>query len=354
MFKEFSWAHDHLRRWMYSFVQARTMRETPLDGFTQYRGWFTYVYNASSFVVAIGLTFWMVISWMEFSSREDDLDPMLFSGIVATSAGLLLLILTDVNPMKVLQKMHRTMTITLSASTWSGLKNRLILVNLLCASFFGAALLITSIHLLSRSSLFSWSYILTYMFTGIRFGRLFTNGTIGFILKHYDVSINVEIGHRDGAGGLAVVGNYSLRQTSTLLIPLNWLVSWFLVIGWTGYYSNWVGRFVILLLIVLIAALVGLAVPIFYFRHRIICWKKTNGITCHEAEVRRSIVGRQLAAKLRRQRYNKLYDLATLSDWPVSPEALKISLLGIVLPLVLTVVSLISQFTLTALTRAID
>ena len=158
------------------------------------------------------------------------------------------------------------------------------------------------------------------------------NGALGDQLIKRGVKLNLRLGHRDGACGLAFVGDFFLRQLFGLIIPTIWLTFWLVSIvvneDHNEDYGHWWRLFLILYGIVIALACVALLRPMVDFGEMMRVWMSESDT--QESEKRR----------MGKQEYD--YESALMPKVPVSPTAVRTCLLGIVFPMALAAASAIA------------
>ena len=306
--------------------------ESPEDCFDQYRQYYIKIISIASCLITIIAVVLMIRDGINRreeclpSGISDCYDSMFFSGVLVVSAALILTIVTDRDPMKVLRQLHRMSVIDLSWGTWISIKVEIRNANILFC-FTGATILFF-VSMGLNDELRELPYVLTYVLTGVRFGRMVANGTVGWLLKRHDSVIYVNTSNRDGAGGFAVVGNFCIIQTSALLAPLCWIIYWLIDMLWRTEHVDWLLFFLLLIAVVLVTAFGGLFWPLNSFRKMIIDWKKNR------------LLYSETADRIRKDRNDpQIYSMSTIPNWPISRETLRTAALGTVLPIVLTVMA---------------
>ncbi len=172
----------------------------------------------------------------------------------------------------------------------------------------------------------SWStgpIIFAYAVSGMRIGRLSANGVALRWLRKHQIEVSLIPGHRDGANGLAIIGNFYLRQAIPLLIPLGWLSYWMAEIYTNPNYrefSMWLGGYLALIVIVLVALTLGFVCPILITRDRIVQWKERFDV-------------QQRVAQGKDKQF--IYDVATLPETPFSLDTIRMATVSIIFPILL-------------------
>ena len=323
-------------------MSNRDKLPTPEDCFNEYRQYYIKVFNSVCLILAILVTGYMIIEATSFIGKCKKAldasgcnDRMFFSGVLVSSVALFIILATDRDPMKVLRHLHRTSVISLCASQWDEIRRYLRRVNLSawvgCTGIlFIVAMVVVRPNL--DDELEKLPFIAAYALTGARFGRIVSNGIVGLILRKNGVVLHVDTSNRDGAGGLAVVGNFYIIQVSVLLIPLCWITYWLIDMFWTGEYQHWFAIFIVLIGVVLVTGVVGLIIPLCKFREMMLDWKRKNSIY--------EVIARKM---WQNRRDFHVRALATIPDWPISSETLRTALLGTTLPIVLTAMAFVGN-----------
>ena len=135
-------------------------------------------------------------------------DKMFVSGVLATIAALAVIILVDDDPVRVMQRLQDVGVIAavpLEVRRWS--------IPVSSAIGRGFALVLFLVAMRGFDNLFSdtrcadrvvtWPFIVAYTFTGVRFGRIVSNGVIWHRMS---ARLNLYVRHPDGTGGIAFVG----------------------------------------------------------------------------------------------------------------------------------------------------
>ena len=309
----------------------KTRLESPDNCFCDYRQYYIKIINIASCLITIFAVYLMISDGIKereqctkYSSNCHD--RMFFSGVLVVSAALILAVVTDRDPMKVLRQLHRTSVISLSCGTWYRIKMEIRNANIV-SCFLGAIILFFVSRGLTEN-LRELPYVLAYVLTGVRFGRMVANGTVGWLLKKRGSVIYVNTSNSDGAGGFAVVGDFCTVHTSALLVPLCWIIYWLIDMLLRNNYVGWFSFFLLLIVVVVATALGGLFWPLSSFRKMIIDWKQNQRLYCITADL------------IRKDRNDpQIYSMSTIPDWPISRETLRTAALGTVLPIVLTVMA---------------
>ena len=170
-----------------------------------------------------------------------------------------------------------------------------------------------------------------YILAALRFGRMAASGVLGNHLSTRGVKLNVRLYHRDGAGGLAFVGNFFLRQASALIVPMVWLVFWLVSMAvdrdYYIRYSHWWLLFLALFVIVVAIACLSLVRPMMSFGRMIRIWMADSAVQEREK------------SEMSDQDYD--YEVALMPKVPISGNAVRTSLLGVVFPMTLAAASAI-------------
>lgn len=324
-------------------MSNRDILATPEDCFNEYRQYYIKIFNSVCLIIAMLVTVYMIkeatyiIGECEKNAKASECsDRMFFSGVLVSSVALFIILATDRDPMKVLRHLHRTSVISLSALQWDEIRRCLRRVNLSAWIGCTGILFIVAMIFVRPSlddELGKLPFIAAYALTGARFGRIVSNGTAGRILRKNGVVLHVDASNRDGAGGLAVVGNFYIIQVSVLLIPLCWITYWLIDMFWTREYQQWLEIFIVLIGVVFATAVVGLIIPLCSFRKMMLDWKRNRNI--YKVIVHRIWQDR---------RDPHVRALATIPDWPISSETLRTALLGTTLPIVLTAMAFVRFF----------
>ena len=259
-----------------------------------------------------------VVTYMMVTS--DGTDEMFWSGTVVTFGALLLAIATEGNPLQLTFTLKRAGLVNITEHQQSKIVGRELLINGTLHVLFGIILFIAGRYAAKlepdKSSLM---FIMAYVLTGLRFARMSANGTMGYRLLKSGVHVTPIVGHRDGAGGLSMIGNFFLRQVSALVIPAAWLIYWIISVAISRdtcvVYCKWVPFFFGLTLIVGVVFVIGLVLPMAAFRTMILEWESHKG------------------------REHSEYELATMMHVPISPAAMQVVLASVALPVVLSTAS---------------
>ena len=317
--------------------------------FSDYRACGVRAYNIVSFVLLVIITVLMLIGNLDDKQR-DVRDQMFPTGMMATVAALFLSILTDRSPITLLRKMHNTTLVSLPRNQESRILCYQTKCNMLSHVIYGVVLFLAGLGFTIVSICMNCTvivadtapFVAAYVLTGMRFGRMTANGFVLYYARDLCSRVNLRIGHRDGAGGLAIVGQFCWTQVSSLIIPITWLVYWVVAINLDpvsigSCYNQWTLLFVMLIGLVMSAAWFGCVRPMKTFNEIMVNWKK-----CRERKHRTSTLGEE-------QRQSYYYELAIMPNWPASPEDVRIALMGIVFPVLLASTSALLTVILTGL-----
>ena len=307
--------------------------------FFDYRARGTWAYNIVSAALVGIVTVSMFTSELDDKQRDAG-DQMFPTGTLATIAALFLSTMTDRSPITLLRKMHNAALVSLPQSQESQIMRFQTLCSFWSHVVYGAILFVAGLgfakviidmnpKVVAAETV---PFIAAYVLTGLRFAKMTANGLLLHHVHDLCSRVNLRVGHRDGAGGLAIVGKFCLTQVSSLVIPITWLVYWVVAIildpDSTGSrYGDWGPFFLVLLALVLSAAGIGCFLPMKTFRNIVVNWKE-----CREKKQRTSILGKE-------QRQSYYYELAVMPNWPASPEDVRMALMGVVFPILLAATS---------------
>ena len=255
---------------------------------------------------------------------------MFGSGVVVTFAALLLSRFTDDSPMRMVCIMNAARMLRMSTCQHNKIRRQQRCANLICHLVFGGLLFIVGFIVFIKGAGSSMNspglYVAAYTLTGLRFGRMAANGFIGPLLSKLGVRLYVRLGHSDGVGGMAMVGNFFLRQISPLIIPLVWISYWLITImispGHAKCYGHWLPLFGSLFLLVVVVSILGVGLPMCGLRKLIEAWRL------------RVELQRRIEFEMGREEY--CYAMATMPRrLPIAPESIRTAVLSVVVPVVL-------------------
>lgn len=288
-----------------------------------------------SAVLLVIITVFMFIGDLDDKQREAG-DQMFPTGAMATVAALFLSTLTDRSPIALLRKMHNAALVSLPHGQESRITRYQTKCNMLSQVVYGVLLSLAGLGfayvIIGMNSTVvaadTAPFVAAYVMTGLRFGRMAANGVVLYHVRDICSRVNLRVGHRDGAGGLAIVGQFCSTQVSSLIIPITWLVYWVVAIildpvSTGSCYDEWPLFFVMLMVLVMSAAWFGCVLPMKTFSTIMVNWKER----C-EPKQRTCILGKE-------QRQSYYYELAVMPNWPASREGGSVVLMGIVCPVLL-------------------
>lgn len=256
-------------------------------------------------------------------------DLMYTSGVLATIAALLVAAFTDGSTVKLLSTMRESGLVQ-SIQSLSDVGKVQLCDNIRwhvisVVVLTGAGILYVAIE--TRDWPFSAAGFFGYVLTGSRFGRIAANGVFGDRLIERGARLDVRLCHRDDTGGLAFVGDFFVRQVSSLVIPVTWLVFWLISMATKQFYYDkyfkWWPLFLLLLIVVGAVFYLGVVRPMLSFRCMMEGWKSENAAP------------EQMSAR------DYKYEMALLPKVPISPDAIRTSLLGVIMPMALATASAI-------------
>ena len=325
-----------------------------------YKNWYFAAYQVGSSSLVVLLYSWFLKNFRDLRNLDD---PMLLSGYVIVIVGVTLGIIIDRDPVRVVEKLHIATVLPLFKNEWLRIKSTLMSSFLLYQVIF--CLLAVVLKLAFVENLWDMSIhpppnIVIYILIGTRLGRLVANGTIGRTIYKIAGRVELQVGHLDRAGGLASVGNFYLLQGLVVIVPMVWIISWI----WMSFlpyfegYRHWRGYYLLLLVLIWIVFGYGFYRPMITFRNLIIDWKSRERVESLVAHIRADIVAMKahswytdnFSMRIRRrqlrERFQDLYSLTSLPDWPVSSAVLWTFFSGIGLPSGFAILSVVIDATI--------
>ena len=275
-------------------------------------------YQFVSVLLLAGSVVWVALS-------EPPLDLMFMTGLVATGFTLFLGIISEGSCPILLNTLCDARLMSISPEQWQYFRLWHLIIQAFGHFAFVAILAVAGFIVADvMGDLVNLGPIVAaYVVAGVRLGRLAANGASFLWLHIHKIEVSLIPGHRDGASGLAVIGNFYLRQAMPFIVPLGWLSYWVVAIPAVCeycIYEIWLKAFPFLIAVVFLALAFGIALPSWVVRHRILNWKK------------RPYVQRRLAHGIDKK---FIYDVATLPGTPFSLETVRMATVSVILPILL-------------------
>jgi hypothetical protein len=188
---------------------------------------------------------------------------------------------------------------------------------------------------------FGFSKLLLMVFEGLggyvvgrHLGWMACYGTLRLMLRKEALTLKVQPGHLDAAGGLKPIGDFYFLQAIVAVIPAAYLAIWWVIIPLFPQYARWREPYLGLLAIAITFELLAFAVPLWLFHlemeeQKIQLMKDADKLSRSISDIQAQLTVVQTSQereKLKEQLSNLTkgyWDIEQMPTWPVDAKTLR-------------------------------
>lgn len=307
-------------------------------GFQRIRSAATYLklsFLNSSFRTTQAVWYVVLIAWSIYLWTyiiRVDIDPMSLTLLVTVSVGLFYSLLVDRDQFLLCKQLHNDTVFQIDESRITNLINDLTHQSRKWQSICAVVwLLIFAAGYILAEYRFGKFFVINLVCSvliGLRFGRSVANGGTARVVRSYLIGFQMLVTHPDRAGGLALIGNFYLKQASIVLVPILWTLAWIMLISNQVIPQYTYDRWLPLLWCSLIVSTVGIIasfwIPLSSLQSYIVEWKRKEEPYVTELRRKlRDLKSRTFPNAARRDHITALtlyvHSFTYMSNWCLSP-----------------------------------
>jgi hypothetical protein len=299
-------------------------------------GWFKRYYSVLLYLILF-LVF--LASIITEGSDPHKWDLMLISGVAAFVTGVRL---SQTVPGKLTVILARLVNRGVLLTDPEGLKQFEVKLKVRAESWGNRGGIICAIAILIAFFLSSgFSKLLLMVFEGLggyvagrQLGWMACYGTLSLMFQRESLTLKVQPGHLDAAGGLKPIGDFYFLQAIVAAIPAVYLAIWWVIIPLLPHYARWREPYLGLLAIAITFELLAFAVPLWLFHlemeeQKIQLMKDADKFSRNISDIQVQLTVAQTSQEreqLKEQLTNltkRYWDIERMPTWPVDAKTLR-------------------------------